>query len=705
MSFLTPLYIAGLLAVSLPLVFHLIRRSPRGRFQFSSLMFLSPSPPRLTRRSRLDNLLLLILRATALGLLALAFARPFLRESARLQFDPGEGRVVAILLDTSASIQREDLWQQALARADSVFDDLGPYDEAALFTFDSHVRVEVPFNRALPADRDEHLALLRARLQSLAPTSAESKLGEALIAVAEDLHQQGDAADRATDTIRQIILISDVQDGSRTDALQAYQWPDDVQLAVHAVAPAATSNATLRPAANLHEQTGQEQGPQLRIRVTNDRLSSAERFQLRWEGDDFPSTAAESIDVHVPPGETRVVRVPQPPADLATCRLVLSGDDHAFDNTLYLVSAEQEELSVVYLGSDSAADVQGLRYYLERAFPETPERKVRIIAQQPREPLAPDVLRQARLIVVGQAIPDEQADRLQRYVDGGGTLFYVLTDAAAGESLGRIMGIDNLPTEEAATDDYAMLAEILFSHPLLTVFADPRFNDFTTIHFWKHRRVQVDDVPGVQVLARFDDGDPALFERPQGEGRLLVLASSWRPVDSQLARSTKFVPLLSGVLNSYRGADALLPFYEVGDRVMFGAGKATSGPRAVRKPDGALSKLAQGARSFDETDLPGVYHLSLGETRQPLAVNLAASESRTAPMEPGTLEELGVRLGRQPTRAELAEKHRQMRDVELEGRQKLWRWLIVAALGVLVAETWLAGYLSRTSIISPEVSP
>ncbi len=77
MGLLAPLYIAGLLAITLPIVFHLIRRTPHGRQEFSSLMFLTPSPPRLTRRSRLSNILLLLLRAAALALLALAFARPF----------------------------------------------------------------------------------------------------------------------------------------------------------------------------------------------------------------------------------------------------------------------------------------------------------------------------------------------------------------------------------------------------------------------------------------------------------------------------------------------------------------------------------------------------------------------------------------------------------------------------------------------------
>src|SRR6478609_5472170 len=113
MGVLAPLYLAGLAALSLPLIFHLVRRTPRGRQEFSSLMFLLPSPPRLTRRSRLDQIILLLLRLAALALLAFAFARPFLRESATLPFDALPGRRLAILLDTSASMRRGDLFTQA----------------------------------------------------------------------------------------------------------------------------------------------------------------------------------------------------------------------------------------------------------------------------------------------------------------------------------------------------------------------------------------------------------------------------------------------------------------------------------------------------------------------------------------------------------------------------------------------------------------
>ena len=117
MSFLTPLYILGALTVAAPIVFHLIRRTTKGEVPFSSLMFLSPSPPRLTRRHRLDHWFLLLLRATALILLAVAFARPFLRQSAGLILGDTEQRRIALLIDTSASMRRGDLWEKTKARA------------------------------------------------------------------------------------------------------------------------------------------------------------------------------------------------------------------------------------------------------------------------------------------------------------------------------------------------------------------------------------------------------------------------------------------------------------------------------------------------------------------------------------------------------------------------------------------------------------
>ena len=80
MNFLAPLFLLGALAVALPIALHLARRTARRRTVFSSLLFLRPTPPRLTRRNRLEHRLLLLLRCLVIGLLAFGFARPFFRQ-------------------------------------------------------------------------------------------------------------------------------------------------------------------------------------------------------------------------------------------------------------------------------------------------------------------------------------------------------------------------------------------------------------------------------------------------------------------------------------------------------------------------------------------------------------------------------------------------------------------------------------------------
>ena len=51
---------------------------------FSSLMFLRPTPPRVTRRRKLEHLFLLLLRCLCLLLLATGFARPFFSNNSAL---------------------------------------------------------------------------------------------------------------------------------------------------------------------------------------------------------------------------------------------------------------------------------------------------------------------------------------------------------------------------------------------------------------------------------------------------------------------------------------------------------------------------------------------------------------------------------------------------------------------------------------------
>jgi hypothetical protein len=397
------------------------------------------------------------------------------------------------------------------------------------------------------------------------------------------------------------------------------------------------------------------------------------------------------------------VRVPWPaPGDRQADRLVLSGDDDDFDNTLYVVPPTTETLRMTFVGDDAPDDTKGLLYYLRSAAGDTARQKVDVSTRRPTDPPTDVDLLDARLVVVASPLPEGRAAGLRRWAESGGTVLWVLKDAAPAQaqSLAAITGAGPVEVAEAPKSDFALLARVDFEHPLFAPFADSRFGDFTKIHFWQHRRVKLGAGTTARAAASFDDGDPFLIEQPVGKGRVLVATSGWHPADSQLALSTKFVPLISGLLRGGGSREDDRAFV-VGEPVPIpresGRSPATPASTAVLAPDGARRELQGAATTFDGADQPGIYRVVRDGTETPLAVNLSPDESRTAPLAPEELEHFGARLGTKPPSDELATRHRQLQIIELENRQKLWRWGIVAVLGLLAAETALAGRLARRS--------
>ena len=246
---------------------------------------------------------------------------------------------------------------------------------------------------------------------------------------------------------------------------------------------------------------------------------------------------------------------------------------------------------------------------------------------------------------------------------------------------------------------YALLAEMDFEHPLLAPFGEPRFSDFTKIRFWKHRRIDVLDDSAVQVVARFDDGDPAVIESLVDRGRIVVLSTGWQPADSRFALSSKFVPWMTGLLRDFDAGSGDAQRLHVGDPLLLASDQTMSDSNAsagkIVKPDGTVVSWKVADRSFRGIDQPGHYRIQAGDTVRSVAVNLNPQESDTRVLPVEALEERGVLLGVQPTPKDMADHARQMRDLELEDRQKVWQWIVVALVCVLILETWLAGRLER----------
>lgn len=692
MSFLAPLFLLGALAVAAPVVFHLIRRTSREKIPFSSLMFLRPTPPRMTRQTRLEHLLLLLLRCLVLGLLALGFSRPFLSRPTAAETGVGAGRRLVVLVDTSASLRREGLWAEARARAARILRDTRPEDSVAVVAFDRASRTVLGFEDWNTLPSGDRAGVASARLDAISPGWAGTHLGGALLNAAQLLEEQPGRGGPGAFAAKKIVVITDGQEGAHLDGLQGFDWPRGVEVAFETLAAKRPTNAGLQLLSEAGAEGASGTEPGVRVRVSNAATSRREQFQLGWVRPGGKDYAGPALDVYVPSGQSRVLAAPRPPAGLTTGSLVLRGDEEDFDNTVHLAVPAPVEVPVLFLGRDDPGDPGQLLFYVNRALQQTRRQAARVTARPASGAWTAADAADAVLLVLGETPSPEVAEGVRGKLAAGRTGLLVLRDAGMAPALAALLGVGSVTMAEA-TGRHALLGQIDFTHPLFAPFADPRYSDFTKINFWKHRRLETNGLPGARVAARFDDGSPALLQFPVGRGSLLVLTAGWHPADSQLALSSKFVPLLYSLLDLAGAAQGAPALVTVGDAVPLG-GTNEAARLTVRRPDGTAVRPGAVA-SYGDTAMPGVYTLvSLAATQQ-FAVNLDGAESRTAPWLVETFERLGVPMKPPaPVVKRTPEQERRLRDTELEQRQKLWRWLLVGVLVLLVAETWLAGRLS-----------
>ena len=679
MNFLTPLFLIGGLAIAGPIIFHLIKRTSRERRLFSSLMFLLPTPPRLSKRSRLEHLLLLLLRCLALGLLALGFSRPFFKQTPLDDPTAVQPKRIVVLVDVSASMRRTGLWAAARERVEATLGNVSAVDQIALYTFDRAATPLLPFEEWNRTPATDRAALAKARLAAVSPGWSGTQLGTALITAAEAL---AESDGKQFPGPRQIVLVSDLQAGSRIETLQAYEWPKNVTLTVEAVKASRPTNAGLQLVAESAD-TSRAAETLVRVRVSNSADAQREQFKLGWtqvSGTGESVFVGKPIDVYVPPGQSRVIALPIIKDTPGLDRIELKGDDEDFDNVVWVIPPGQQRLNVLWLGNDEPANPRQPLFFLRRALSDTPRLGVSVVARNSTAQVLPEDVANASVVFVSDALSAAQAGALRAQALAGKTLVFAPKSAAAAATLGALIGREGVAMTEVTPTNYAMFAEIDFKHPLFAPFADPRFSDFTKIHIWKYRKLDAASIPDARVLARFDSGDPAVIEAALGKGRLFVLTTGWQPDDSQLAVSTKFVPLLWSLLELGGGVSAAPAQWFVGDTAPL-----PSGPAGTEQTE-------QDVR-FTQ---PGIREVKIGERTVRFAVNVDANESRTAPLGADELERLGVPLTPAETKPVVTGDSKiVLQGVEAESRQKLWRWFIAATLAVLLVESALAGWTAR----------
>jgi len=702
MQFLAPLFFAGLAALAVPILVHLIQRERKDVVYFPSLMFLRRIPYQSVERRRIHNWLLLLLRAAAMILLVAAFSRPFFTTGAAATAAAATGaREVVILLDRSASMGYGDHWARAQEEARKIVRGLGAGDKATLVLFGRGPEETV---RAT-TDR----AALEAGIDAAKVSSDGTRYAPAL-RYAQSL------LGRSTMPRKEAYLISDFQK-SGWERQEDIHLPEGATLAPISVNDPETADLAISSVALARTSFAGEERVTLTAGLTNRSSQTMTGVPVTLELD------GRQIDARtVTVGANASASVVFPPftASESNMRAIVraGSDKWPANNAYYVAISPSRPVSVLAIEHEGAAAApcgpDCPAFYLATALglSTSPPFKVDVLPQS-RVTAASFAGRSVVVLYDAASIGTELDAALTQFVRQGGGLFVVLGEhnpwstSTAPLLPGTLGAVVDRPIGHDGT-----LGFLDYSHPVFEQFKDPRQGNFAGVRFFRYRTLT--PAPTDRVLARFDDGAVAMVERRVESGRVVALTSTldegagWNDFQTR-SMFPPFAVVLGQYLAQYEEPTAS---YTVGARLdvsvplgsLVRAGTVSNQDGAARKPsgivsapDGQQSTIGEGGAPSIELDEQGFYSVRMqgvGE-RRPFraAVDLDPAESDLSSLPPADfVRSVTGRAAVTATGQSL--EHPDLTPEDIEKKQSLWWFLFFGGVLALVTEAALANRLS-----------
>jgi hypothetical protein len=693
-NFLAPAFFAGLAAIAIPVIIHLIHRERRVVVEFPSLMFLQRIPYRSVRRQKLRHLLLLMLRCAALALLVAAFARPFFARHQTAIGTSGAKEVV-VLLDRSASMAYGDRWARAQAAARRTVRALSGVDRATLILFDDDA--VVASEPMASADR-------------VAAAIGAAKLGDEGTKFAPALKLASQIISASTLPRREVVVVSDYQKNAWTSHNEIV-FPRGTTVTPIDVGGAASADVAVTQPVTDRDSSGARDQVTVAARLINTGAAAKPVSATLSVG----GRAVQTQHVNVPAsGALQVaftsIPVPNGPTKASVS---ITPDSLTLDDVSNFTIAPDAAVPVLIVEPTTARPNQSL--YVSRALSIGDRPSFRVDVKSMSE-LTPRDLDGRSLVVLDEVAPPNPTGTLGQHLkavvdDGGGIVFVPGIErtetwaqpwrAMLPATIGQVV--------DRTADAGGTLSSIDYASPVFELFSAPRSGDFTTARFYRYRALTPQ--AGASVSARFDDGSPAMVERPVGIGRVVVWASSLDSYWTNLPLQPVFLPFVhqlgkhagryidprpsfttGEVLDLSRHGELTAPF-------LGGRAADTLTELTLESPSGVKQRVtATGPNHLATLHERGFYELRGRDTPvgsgRPIAVNVDPAESDLSHLDP---QDLVAAVTSAKAQEQAGSDFNAATPQDQERRQRLWWYLLLVAVLVLAGETAVSNRLSRAT--------
>lgn len=686
--------IAGTIGASIPLIIHLLNRERARRLIFSTVRFIQMSHQTNVQRHRLKRLLLLLMRILMLVLLGLAFARPFLAADPTDAPELGGVRNAVIILDTSYSMQYEDVFTTAKKEAIDRLDSLESADAVALILSADKAR------KVLPIDSEHNH--IRTAIEGAETTNYTTDYLDA-VQTADEILQAVAAGQK------QIYLIADLQKSGWENFLETDRLSPDVHIEFVNVAVEQPNNRAITdinvPPVVLIEQKDTE----LVARIHNFSTERVEKLPVTLYID---NSRSETTQLDIEPNDsadaTFKMKIDLQSESVHTGWVEIETDTLEIDNRYYFTVQSMNSIKVHAVnGEQKRADIEDETFFLTRALKNVGDEGAPIDYTESTTFPSADALQQYDVLILANlnTLTSAEAERLKTYVNAGGGLIITLGDKVDATAYQQLLGGTENPLmpctlmqavgDPIGKEEFQVIASVDYRHPIFMPFSNPNHGDFGKGRFYRY--FQTAPTSEAVAIAAFDDGNPAVLEKIYGNGRVLCFTSTIDREWNDLPIHGVYLPFLHETIKYLALKQAgKVPDYRVGDGVEYNGDQDDAGKEvAVFNPNRKEVRMTlneQGNLFYENTENPGIYSVhGSGKSAHYFVVNADTAESDLAFRNPEELTSMligSTEVDRAP--AELTDEVKQQYREDVEKNQGVATYLLLAVFALAITEMFLA---------------
>lgn len=618
LNFLSPLYLFGLLGMTIPIMVHLLTRRQQKHLRFSAVHLLLQSQKRSIKRSTPNRRFLLFIRCLGIALLSLALANPIFSFSGPSDFLPNSPSANVFILDDSYSMGTLADQKSYYTRAvDALLDMSQSLSSESVY---SVVSASGPARVLLDWSTDSSKAEKLLKLSQ--PSSRTTDIGQA---IAETFR----LLDSASQKKKRVYILTDRDKNGWNE--ESFSLTGETRYPINIIDFSGMRQGGNRAAVE-HTEVRQEFLSNSRvIRVKTKILNLSQTKPIRklkvslWingkkqnEGTlDIPTKSSAEKEFSFPLKENVALNG----------EVRIEDDSLLKDNVRFFNYQPNRTIKTLVVDGDpKTIEHQSETFYLERALNpfsvslSNIEPTVSTLAELSTR----DLFDYSVIMLCNvRDLPFGYEQELEKFVMRGGALFITLGDQVDAkfynERMGNILSVRLQAIHQIAKDGEPFRLLIKPSkHPVLKVLKGRTLEEMKSIRFHSLYSVEPREDLKLTVPMSFENKFPALIESTAGKGKVILFVSSIDRDWNNFSIQPTFLPWIQRwVKYSARGLDSLMLKELLVGEPFSREEPSESSQTYIVLPGGKTTRpsFENGQVTFESTNRPGIYQLYRGSSK------------------------------------------------------------------------------------------